>query len=555
MNILLALTILFAIQQSIVFSQNTDKSTLLATNFGNGNGNNSDAAPTDTIPSNTPFPTNAPINCSYSGWTQCYNPQNCGTGTQSTINVTPAVYGGIACPDSPRSCVLNPCPVDCSYSGWTQCYNAQNCGTGTQSIINVTPAAYGGIACPGSPRNCTLNPCPVDCVWSVWSVCSAACGNGIMTRTKTPALYGGKDCVGSAESTCILKQCSDVGSGGFTSDTTTSNPDTTFIFLSSNTRQSATSSVADFIPVTPSPTPFPTSPPPIPTNSPIPTRVPNNFQIPPTEAPTVRPTLIPTLMPTSIPTLIPTIPFLPSSLTSQVQSTSSKTTFLLNTNILTEIKIVPNAVAAERGPTAQPLLPQEQAQQTNEPPQPGGILVTLQQKIGSMLVTRQDELTVKRGNQFFTISNQTNTTPDSTTNNQSQQSGTKTNTAPAPLLEINANNVIAQSSMGLLVDPLSGILTVETPSGPQRVSIMPDEALGIVMELKALSTGGTAEKSILLVSEKGALIYRISGEKVEKFLGLFPLNIQKQILISADTGSIVKVELTLLSQILSYFTF
>ena len=84
---------------------------------------------------------------------------------------------------------------------------------------------------------------------------------------------------------------------------------------------------------------------------------------------------------------------------------------------------------------------------------------------------------------------------------------------------------------------------------------MPDEALGIVVELKALNAEGVVEPSILLTSEKGALIYRISGEKVEKFLGLFPLSIQKQILVSADTGSVVKVELSLLSQILSFFTF
>jgi hypothetical protein len=84
---------------------------------------------------------------------------------------------------------------------------------------------------------------------------------------------------------------------------------------------------------------------------------------------------------------------------------------------------------------------------------------------------------------------------------------------------------------------------------------MPDEALGIVVELKALNANGVVEPSILLVSEKGSLIYRVSGEKFEKFLGLFPLPIQKQILVSADTGSVIKVELSLISKILSFFTF
>ncbi|MFH0773349.1 MAG: hypothetical protein V1922_03490 [bacterium] len=255
----------------------------------------------------------------------------------------------------------------------------------------------------------------------------------------------------------------------------------------------------------------------------------------------------------SIPT--PTIPFIPNSLTAQKAAKENKTTYTLDTKALTEIKIVPNAYAAKNMPTERPLLPQEQRLLAkNETPAAGGILVTLEQKMGNAFVTRQDELTVKRGDQFFTISNQ----PSSSTTQEEQKAQQNVNSqsnTSLPSLEINANNVIALSNMGLSVDPLSGILTVQTPNGPQRVSIMPDEALGIVIELKALNAKGKIEPSILLVSENGALIYRISGEKVEKFLGLFPFPIKKQILVSADTGSVVKVELSLLSRILSYFTF
>lgn len=180
-------------------------------------------------------------------------------------------------------------------------------------------------------------------------------------------------------------------------------------------------------------------------------------------------------------------------------------------------------------------------------------MVTLQQKTGSQFVTRQDELTVKRGNQFFSISNQTET-PSTQAFQKNANNSTNSTQIPAEKLEINANNVVAQSSMALSVDPLSGILIVETPGGPQKVSIMPDEALGIVLELKALNNG-VPEPSILLVSESGNLMYRIAGMKMEKFLGLLPIAVQKQILVSADTGSIIKIELSLISRILSFFTF
>jgi len=218
---------------------------------------------------------------------------------------------------------------------------------------------------------------------------------------------------------------------------------------------------------------------------------------------------------------------------------SNKIKVIVDNKKVGGITIVPEARAAESTQDNKPFLPQEQ---NNNTPTPGGILVTLEQKIGGSYITRQEELTVKRGNQSFTISN--NSTPPS-----------NTSLVSPPQLEINANNVIARSSMGLSVDPLSGILTVQTPTGPQKVSIMPDEALGIVVELKALNMKNGAEPSILLVSENGILIYRITGERVEKFLGLFPISIQKQILVAADTGSVFKVELPPLSQFLSFFTF
>jgi len=222
---------------------------------------------------------------------------------------------------------------------------------------------------------------------------------------------------------------------------------------------------------------------------------------------------------------------------------SNKIKVIVDNKKVGGITIVPEARAAESTQDNKPFLPQEQ---NNNAPTPGGILVTLEQKIGGSYITRQEELTVKRGNQSFTISNNS-TPPSNTSSNVSLIS--------PPQLEINANNVIARSSMGLSVDPLSGILTVQTPTGPQKVSIMPDEALGIVVELKALNMKNGAEPSILLVSENGILIYRITGERVEKFLGLFPISIQKQILVAADTGSVVKVELPPLSQFLSFFTF
>lgn len=486
-----------------------------------------------------------PVNCVWSNWSTCS--VDCGGGTQSRTHAVEAQWGGSDCTGPyTQSCNNNPCPIDCVWSDWSAC--SAPCGGGTQTRYHAIEKKYGGNDCLGSDhRTCNVFNCPINCVWSDWSACSVDCGGGTKTRSHlVEARYNGQDCVGSSTASCNEGVCSDIGSGGFKPPVAAVASPPPIIILTINN-------------VTP--TPFPTRVPTIkqadvhfdiiqlfskPTSTPAPV-LPSPTPYTPPSIPTAAPTSIQQQQQNEIvptPTVKPES-FIPEAFGSQTNTTSQQTSVTLNTQILKDIKIAINKIV--RTPTEKPLLPQEQRLLTNNSPSSsyGGITVSLEQKTGTQFVTQQDELTVKRGNQFFSISNQA-TTPQSTSNTQSGLS---------EQLEINANNVIALSSMGLSIDPLSGVLTVDTPNGPKKVSIMPDEALGIVVELKALNTRGVIEPSILLVSEKGSLIYRISGEKVEKFLGLFPLPIRKQILVSADTGSVVKVELSLLSQILSFFTF
>lgn len=285
-----------------------------------------------------------------------------------------------------------------------------------------------------------------------------------------------------------------------------------------------------------------------PTSTPTPTR-------PPLGGPTGPPT------PTNPPPVIEIQPLptpqqvVPTSVATKT-TTDKKDIYILNTQVLSQIKVVPNPEPIAI-PTERPLLAKQQQALVNEEiKQGGGILVALQEKTGAQFVSSQDEITVKRGNQFFSISNQgsaANKNASSGGANQSQNSNQKS-TSTTPQLEINANNVIARSAMALSIDPLSGILTVDTPSGPQKVTIMPDEALGIVQELRALDVK-MKEPNIALITEKGILVYTVEGERLEKFFGLLPVAIQKEFVVSADTGGIVRVDLPILSRVLSFFTF
>ena len=96
-------------------------------------------------------------------------------------------------------------PVDCVVGAWSA-YGAcsATCGGGTRVRTRpvLTPAAYGGAACPALVESeaCNTQPCAVDCVvsdWSTWSTCSATCGGGTQTRTRTvltPPSNGGLAC-------------------------------------------------------------------------------------------------------------------------------------------------------------------------------------------------------------------------------------------------------------------------------------------------------------------------------------------------------------------------
>lgn len=437
-------------------------------------------------------------------------------------------------------------PINCVWSAWSTC--SVTCGGGTQTRYHVVEAENGGNPCYGSySQSCNTQECPKDCVWSAFGPCLKVGSGCAQTRTiSVAAKHGGKECVGSTTQVCYA--CTDASSTAV--NTTGQGGIEITLYSGTNIGMSLSA---------PTPTqvqarnsgfnlfsrPTPTRIPPTPTHQPfvvVPTSIPMR------ENPPQNPVVTPTDIPLPIPTIRPES-IIPQSLASQTNS-SGKVSYRLNTESLSEIKISP---LSNLIPTESPLVPQEQRLLAKNTPSTGGLMVALQQKTGSQFITQQDELTVKRGNQFFSITNQTTTNPQRTQSAQ-QKKTTEANNANAAQLEINANNVIAFSSMGLSVDPLSGVLTVETPSGPQKVSIMPDEALGIIIELKALNAGLT-EPSILLVSEQGKLIYRITGERMEKFLGLLPIVIQKQILVSADTGSIIRIELSLLSKILSFFTF
>jgi len=305
---------------------------------------------------------------------------------------------------------------------------------------------------------------------------------------------------------------------------------------------------------------------PTPTSLPTPTQIPVDLvalllkSLQPTATPTVTPTpsstptptttviqitnavvitAVPTPTPTPTPTTVIQSTIVPVSLATATTKTETTQVYEVKNDAVSEIKVAPITTTSTATVV---LLPQEQ-KLVNEAVQNSGVLLTLQGKTGEQYTAEQEEFVIKRTNQLVSITTQDNASTTGKTTNSS------------PQLQINSNNIIAHSSMSISIDPLSGILTVDTPNGPQKVSIMPDEALSIATELHALDQNQAPTPSIALVVDNGALTYHIEGGKTEKLIGLFPISLDKTVSLSADTGGITKISSSALTSLIGLLTF
>ena len=63
------------------------------------------------------------------------------------------------------------------------------------------------------------------------------------------------------------------------------------------------------------------------------------------------------------------------------------------------------------------------------------------------------------------------------------------------------------------------------------------------------------DKKIELIVENGIPVYKINGIRVGKFFGIISVSIQKQIIVSAEDGRLVKENLSILNQLLEKTSF
>jgi hypothetical protein len=103
--------------------------------------------------------------------------------------------------------------------------------------------------------------------------------------------------------------------------------------------------------------------------------------------------------------------------------------------------------------------------------------------------------------------------------------------------------------------PSGNLTPTSTPSAtttitPNPTSTVSGEVTETPIQQEDLS-GEDEESSVKLVlDEDGNLVYEIDGIKVEKFLGIFKVNVNRVVIVSAETGELIKVKHNLGNKIL-----
>ncbi len=168
-----------------------------------------------------------------------------------------------------------------------------------------------------------------------------------------------------------------------------------------------------------------------------------------------------------------------------------------------------------------------------ETDEPSNLDITINTKTKGGFAIAQEEFVIVKGNRSVSI---------------------YANKSKKGTLALSQNNTKARIEMGLFIDPNTNILTVNTPWGPMKVSIMPDDALSIIRQLKVIEKNKPPQ-DIALITEEGQLQYEVKAEKTQKLFGMVPLSVPRNVYVSADTGSLMAIKQTPVWDFVTLFTF
>jgi hypothetical protein len=118
----------------------------------------------------------------------------------------------------------------------------------------------------------------------------------------------------------------------------------------------------------------------------------------------------------------------------------------------------------------------------------------------------------------------------------------------------------ANSRFPIAIDAETGKLVITSPNGVKELKVMPDKATekllqsGIVDKIRVINAA-TDEAELEIDEVNGEPVFTGVGTKQERFLGIFPVGIQKKVTISAENGQISSNNTSLLQNFLDFLSF
>lgn len=126
-------------------------------------------------------------------------------------------------------------------------------------------------------------------------------------------------------------------------------------------------------------------------------------------------------------------------------------------------------------------------------------------------------------------------------------------------LEIKHGRDRVRTALPVVVDVETRRMRVKTETGEEveveRIGDVTDKlrGRGLIDDLSESQTG--TSESELRRNDTGELVYDLAGTKKERLFGLLPVNVERQIEVSAQSGEVVGIDQTFVSGLLDLFSF
>lgn len=141
-----------------------------------------------------------------------------------------------------------------------------------------------------------------------------------------------------------------------------------------------------------------------------------------------------------------------------------------------------------------------------------------------------------------------NTAMQVTTGAQVQQNGSS--------LSLSRGGVNAQTALPISFDASTKTFSVQTKSGEQEISVLPDQAVQklidnhVITSVGGSPTLGSSQSNVQLTERNNLAVFDIQGTSDKKLFGVIPVSISKESVVSAQTGVLITTNQSFLDTLL-----